>query len=109
MYFSADNLALVVAQAACVALPGAGLPAWAQQLRARWWALVLPLSIAVVVAAIAVAPTVADVLSWVALVLVPPGCALALGWAGRGASTRPQLAVLPAVLLAPARLAPGCP
>jgi hypothetical protein len=55
VYFSADNLALVVAQAACVALPGAGLPAWAQRLRARWWALVLPLSIAVVVAAIAAA------------------------------------------------------
>jgi hypothetical protein len=97
VYFSADNLALVVAQGACVALPGAGLPAWAQQLRARWWALVLPLSIAVVVAAIAAAPAVANVLSWVALVLVPPGCALALGWAGRGA--RPQLALLAAALL----------
>jgi hypothetical protein len=105
MYFSADNLALVVAQAACVALPGAGLPASAQQLRARWWALVLPLSIAVVVAAIAVAPTVADVLSWVALVLVPPGCALALGWAGRGA--RPQLALLAAPLLVLAWVDPG--
>jgi hypothetical protein len=105
VYFSADNLALVVAQAACVALPGAGLPAWAQRLRARWWALVLPLSIAVVVAAIAAAPTVANVLSWVALVLVPPGCALALGWAGRGA--RPRLAPLAAALLVLAWVDPG--
>jgi prepilin signal peptidase PulO-like enzyme (type II secretory pathway) len=105
VYFSADNLALVVVQAACVALPGAGLPAWAQQLRARWWALVLPLSIAVVVAAIAAAPTVANVLSWVALVLVPPGCVLALGWAGRGA--RPQLVLLAAALLVLAWVDPG--
>jgi hypothetical protein len=97
VYFSADNLALVVAQAACVALPGTGLPVWAQRLRARWWALVLPLSIAVVVAAVAAASAVADVLSWVALVLVPPACALALGWAGRGA--RPRLAWVAAGLL----------
>ena len=105
MYFSADNLALVLAQAACVALPGAGLPTWARRLRARWWALALPLSIAVVVAAIAAAPTVANVLTWVALVLVPPGCALALGWAGRGA--RPPLAVVAAPLLVLAWVDPG--
>jgi hypothetical protein len=98
---------LVVAQAACVALPGAGLPAWARRLRARSWALVLPLSIAVVVGVLSFAPTSANVLSWVALVLVPPGCALALGWAGRGAGTRPQLALLAAVLLALAWLDPG--
>ncbi|MEA2218319.1 MAG: hypothetical protein QOJ35_945 [Solirubrobacteraceae bacterium] len=105
MFFSADDLALVAAQAACVALPGAGLPAWAQRLRARWWALVLPLSIALVVAAIAAAPAVANGLTWVALVLVPPGCALALGWAGRGA--RPRLAPLAAGLLALAWADPG--
>jgi len=105
VYFSADNLVLVVAQAACVALPGAGLPAWARRLRARSWALVLPLSIAVVVGALSLAPTSANVLTWVALVLVAPGCALALGWAGRGA--RPQLALLAAVLLALAWLDPG--
>jgi prepilin signal peptidase PulO-like enzyme (type II secretory pathway) len=105
VYFSADNLALVLAQAACVALPGAGLPTWAVRLRTRWWALALPLSIAVVVAAIAAAPTVATVLTWVALVLVPPGCALALGWAGRGA--RPQLASVAAPLLVLAWVDPG--
>ena len=69
-----------------------------QRLRGGAWALVLPLSIAVVVGAIAVIPTTADVLTWVALLLVPPGCALALGWAVRGA--RPPLAVLAAPLLA---------
>ncbi len=89
---------LVAAQSACVAAPGAGLPAWAQRLRTPAWALVLPLSIAVVVAAIELAPSTADVLTWVALLLVPPGCALALGWAGRGA--RPGLAMLAVALLA---------
>ena len=98
MFFSADNFALTAAQAACVALPGAGLPRWAQRLRAPGWALTLPLSIAIVVAAIAVLPSTADLLTWVALILVPPGCALALGWAARGA--RPWAAALAAPLLA---------
>ncbi|HTN25738.1 MAG TPA: hypothetical protein VL120_17255 [Solirubrobacteraceae bacterium] len=89
---------LVAAQSACVAAPGAGLPAWAQRFRTPAWALVLPLSIAVVVAAIELAPSTADVLTWVAFLLVPPGCALALGWAARGA--RPWLAVLAVPLLA---------
>jgi hypothetical protein len=98
VWFSADNFVLTVAQTACVALPGAGLPAWAERFRTRAWALVLPLSIAVVVGAIAVLPSTADVLTWVALLLVPPGCALALGWAMRGA--RPWLAALAVPLLA---------
>ena len=37
----------------------------------------LPLSIAVVVGAIAVIPSTADALTWVALILVPAGAALA--------------------------------
>jgi hypothetical protein len=55
-------------------------------------------NIAIVVVAIAVIPTTADVLTWVALLLIPPGAALAFGWAMRGA--RPWLAVLAAPLLA---------
>ena len=98
MWFSADNVVLTVAQAACVALPAAGLPLWARRFRSGKWALVLPLSIAVVVAAIATLPATADVLTWIALLLVPPGAALALGWAARGA--RPWLAVLAVPLLA---------
>jgi hypothetical protein len=104
MWFSASNLVLIVAQSACVALPGAGVPAWLERFRARGWALILPLSIAVVVVAIAGLPSTADVLTWVALLLVPPGCALALGWAARGA--RPWLAALAAPLLALAWAAP---
>ena len=98
MWFSGDNLVLVAAQSACVALPAAGVPSWAERFRGRAWALVAPLSIALVVGAIAVIPFTADVLTWVALVLVPIGCALALGWAMHGA--RPWLAVLAAPLLA---------
>ena len=98
MWFSADNLVLLAAQSACVALPAAGVPRWAERLRSRAWALVAPVSIALVVGAIAVIPFTADVLTWVALVLVPIGCALALGWAMHGA--RPWLAVLAAPLLA---------
>ena len=79
-------------------LPAAGVPLWLQRFRTGAWALVLPLNIAVVVFAIAVIPTTASVLTWVALLLVPPGAALALGWAARGA--RPGLAVLAAPLLA---------
>jgi hypothetical protein len=98
VWFNSDSFALTVAQAACVALPGAGVPAWIGRLRRGAWALVLPLSIAVVVGAVALLPSTADVLTWVAFLLVPPGCALALGWAARG--TRPWLAVLTAPLLA---------
>jgi hypothetical protein len=98
VWFNGDSFALTAVQAACVALPGAGVPAWIRRLRGGAWALVLPLSIAVVVGAIALLPSTADVLTWVAFLLVPPGCALALGWAGRGART--WLAVLAAPLLA---------
>ena len=98
MWFGGDNFALTCAQAACVALPGAGVPAWTRRFRTGAWAFVLPLSIAVVVGAIAVVPSTADVLTWVALLLVPVGCGLALGWAARGA--RPWLAPLAAPLLA---------
>src|SRR3954466_12302937 len=98
VWFSWDTLVLTLAQCACVALPAAGLPPWTRRYRTGAWALVLPLNIAVGVVAIALIPTTADVLTWVALLLVPPGCALALGWAARG--SRPWLAVLAAPLLA---------
>ncbi|MGH2923554.1 MAG: hypothetical protein ACRDKH_05945, partial [Solirubrobacterales bacterium] len=45
--------------------------------------------------------------TWTALLLVPPGCALALGWAARGA--RPWIALLVAPILALALLAPDDP
>jgi hypothetical protein len=97
VWFGADNLVLTGAQALCVALPAAGVPVLLTRLRSGAWVLVLPLSIGVVVAAISAVPSTAVVLTWVALLLVPPGCALALGWAMHGA--RPWLAPLAGVLL----------
>src|SRR3954453_3158567 len=98
MWFSADNAVLNVAQAVCVALPAAGLPGWLAWGRRGGWAPVLPLSIAVTVALIGLFPASADVYTWAALILVPIGCALALGWAMHGA--RWPLAPLAALLLA---------
>lgn len=92
------SLLLAVVQCACIALPAAGVPVWAGRLRGRAWALVAPLSIAVVVGGIVVLPSSARLWTWVALLLVPPGAALAFGWAMRGAW--PPLAVLAAVLFA---------
>lgn len=98
MWFSGDNLVLLLFQAGCVALVGAGLPPWLRRFRGSAWSLILPLSIAVVVGAISIFPLTADVLTWVALIGVPVGAALALGWAARGG--RPALALLAAPLLA---------
>ena len=104
MWFELDNASLDAAQALCVALPAAGLPAALARLRGRGWALIAPLSIFASVAVIALWSASAEVLAWIALVLVPPGCALALGWAGRGA--RPLFAPIALALLAVAVAAP---
>ncbi|WP_210492626.1 hypothetical protein [Patulibacter sp. SYSU D01012] len=95
--YSWQNVVLVAVQAALVALPGAGLPGWAGRFAGRAWSLVLPLSIAVVVAVLAVLPDAARALTWIALVAVPPLAAAALGWAAHGA--RAPLAVLAVPLL----------
>src|SRR4051812_15443207 len=96
-FLLADSV-LIATQAALVALPGAGLPAPLTRFAGRAWSLLLPLSIAVVVAAIALDPAVADGLTWLALLAVPPLAAVALGWAMRGA--RPALALLAAPMVA---------
>jgi hypothetical protein len=98
MWFHADNLVLTVLQALCVALPAAGLPVWLERARRGAWALVLPLSIVVCIVAISLVPASADVYTWMALLGVPVGAALALGWAMHGA--RPPLAILAVPLLA---------
>ena len=100
MYFDLDTVALDAAQAVCIALPAAGVPAALLRLGGRAWALVAPASLLGAVLAIWLVPDSADVMTWVALLLVPPGCALGLGWAIHGA--RPWLALLtvPLVILA---------
>ncbi len=98
MWFDWDNLVLLIVQAACVAVPAAGLPRRLARYRGSAWALVLPVSIVAVVGGISLAPGTADVLTWIALIGVPIGAALAFGWAARGA--QPPLAVLAVALLA---------
>jgi hypothetical protein len=107
VYFEPDTSLLDAAQALCVALPAAGPPALLSRFGGRGWSLVAPLSVVGTVAAITVATASADVLTWIALLLVPPGCALALGWAAHGA--RPWLAVLVVPMLAAALAAPDDP
>jgi hypothetical protein len=107
MYFEADTSLLDAAQAVCIALPAAGLPAVLLRLTGRGWAALAPLSVVGSVAAISAAEASADALTWIALLLVPVGCALALGWAAHGA--RPWLAVLAVPLLVAALVAPDDP
>jgi hypothetical protein len=107
VFFEPDTSLLDAAQAACIALPAAGLSAAVGRLGGRGWALVAPLSIVVSIGVIALSPAGADGLAWLSLLLVPPGCALALGWAAHGA--RPGLAVLAAPALAAALAAPDDP
>jgi hypothetical protein len=85
-------------QGLTVALPGAGWPGWLWRPMGRGWALVAPGSIAVVIAAIALLPGVADGLTWLALIAVPPLAAAALGWAMGPA--RPAFACAAVVLFA---------
>ena len=107
MYFDLDTLILDAAQALCIALPAAGVPAVLLRLGGGGWALIAPVSLIGTLVAIQVAPSSADVLTWVALLLVPPGCALALGWAMHGA--RPWLALLTIPLLIVAFIEPEGP
>jgi hypothetical protein len=95
--------ALSLVQAALVAAPRAPYPALAQRLQSRWWALVLPLSIVVVVSAIALESASAELLTYLALVAVPPLAAAALAWLVRGG--RPPLALAVTPLFASAWIA----
>ena len=107
VYFDLDTAVLDAAQALCVALPSAGLPAVLLRLRGQGWALVGPVAVVSSVVAITVASASADVITWVAFILVPLGCALALGWAMHGA--RPWFAIFAVLLLAVAVAGPDDP
>jgi hypothetical protein len=96
---------LSLVQAALVAAPKAATAPQLAGLRNRSWALVLPLSIGVVVAAIALDSAFADFLTWLALVAVPPLAAFALAAVIRGA--RPPLVLLVVPLFALAWAARG--
>lgn len=91
---------LSLVQAALVAAPRAPSLAVLGRLRSRWWALVLPLSIVVVVSAIALESASARLLTYLALIAVPPLAAAALGWLLRGGRPPWALGVLPLFAIA---------
>ncbi len=103
--FALSISALSLVQALLVAAPRPAVSPLLFRLRSRSWALVLPLSIAVVVAAIALESAVASFLTYLALVAVPPLAALALAAIVRGG--RPPLALLVVPLFALAWAAKG--
>jgi hypothetical protein len=96
---------LSLVQASLVAAPKPPLPNLLERLQSRWWALVLPLSIVVVISAIALDSASARFLTYLALFAVPPLAAAALAWLLRGA--RWQLALLVFPLFAVAWAAKG--
>lgn len=102
-WLSIGGLSLV--QAALVAAPKPASSRFLERLRGRAWALIPPLSIVLVVGAIALDEASARFLTYLALVAVPPLAALALAVVVRGA--RPPLALLAVPLFALAWAARG--
>lgn len=96
--FAVSIATLSLAQATLVALPRPAVCPALARLGGRWWALVPPGSIALVVAAIALESESAQALTYLALFAVPPLAALALGGVIHGA--RPRLAALVVPLFA---------
>lgn len=87
--------ALSLLQALLVGAPKPPFPSLFSRLQSRLWALVLPLSIVVVISAIALDSASARFLTYLALFAVPPLAAAALAWLIRGARWELALLVLP--------------
>lgn len=94
---------LSLVQAALVAAPKPAAATLLARLQSKWWALVLPLSIIVVISAIALESASARFLTYLALVAVPPLAAAALAWLIRGARPPLALVVIPLFAVAWAR------
>jgi hypothetical protein len=103
--FAVSITILSLLQAGLVALPGSLPPMPLGRLRSPWWALLPALSIAAVIGVVALEGESATVLSWLALVSVPPLAALSLARLVRGARPAWALAALP--LFAVAWASPG--
>src|ERR1700759_3622741 len=98
--------ALSLVQGVLVGLPRPPLPIpLLERLGGRWWALVLPLSIVVVIGGIALDSASARFLTGLALIAVPPLAAVALGRLIHGG--RPAMSLLAAPLFALAWAAKG--
>src|SRR5258705_8729328 len=98
--FWLPDAVLLIAQASLIALPRAPPPPVLRRLSGAWWALVPAVSIAAVVAAIALDPGTADVLTWLALVATPILAAVALGHIVVGARPSRAFAVVPLLIVA---------
>jgi hypothetical protein len=97
--FAVSIATLSLFQAALVALPRERAPfEWMP--RSPWWALAPAGSIVVVVFGIELAPDSADLLTWLALLAVPPLAAFALGWLVRGGTPIWALVAVPLFVLA---------
>ncbi len=93
--------ALGLVQGLLVAAPRPPLPLpLLDRVRTRWWALLPPLSIVVVIGAIALDSASADILTYLALIAVPPLAAVAAGGLVRGGRPPLALAVIPLFALA---------
>ncbi|HET8566794.1 MAG TPA: hypothetical protein VFL77_10020 [Solirubrobacterales bacterium] len=91
---------LSLVQAVLVAIPRPPLRTLLERFQSRWWALVLPLSIVVVISAIALDSASARFLTYLALAGVPPIAAVALAWLVRGGRVELALLVPPLFALA---------
>jgi hypothetical protein len=98
--FALSIAVLSLVQASLVAVARPAVQPRLNRLRSSWWALVLPLSIAVVIAGIALDSATAHALTYLALIAVPPLAALALAAIARGARPPLALAVVPLFALA---------
>jgi hypothetical protein len=93
--FAVSISVLTLAQALTIGLPAPGRLPFLRRLRGRGWALVPALSVAAVVALVAAASAVAQGLTYLALIAVPPLAAVALARVSRIASPRLALMVAP--------------
>jgi hypothetical protein len=100
MSFAVSISILGLLQAALVALPRPWHSPWLDRFRSPWWALAPALSIVFVIGVVALEGESATVLSWLALVAVPPFAALALACLVRGGGPAWALAVVPLFALA---------
>ena len=98
--FAVSIALLSVVQAAVIALPGNPPRLPLDRMRSRWWAVVPPASIVIVIGLIALYASSADALSVLALVAVPPLAAVALAALVRRARPVLALAVVPLFALA---------
>jgi hypothetical protein len=98
--FAFSIAVLSLAQALVVALPRADPFPMLRRLRAGAWAAIPALSIVAVVFAVSASSRVAQGLTYLALVAVPPLAAIGLGWVSRGSRPLMALAVGPLFALA---------